>query len=83
MGNAFRSERTLNARGHIVVELIESRVLRANALGDPAERELFVYLPPSYEREPSRRYAVVYCLTGFTGRGQMLLNTQPFTPNLA
>lgn len=74
---------TLEARGRIVVEVIESRVLRSNALGDPAVRELFVYLPPSYERERSRRFAVVYCLTGFTGRGQMLLNTQPFTPNLA
>jgi len=73
----------LEARGRIVVEVIESRVLRSNALGDPAVRELFVYLPPSYEREQSRRFAVVYCLTGFTGRGQMLLNTQPFTPNLA
>jgi len=73
----------LKARGRIVVEVIESRVLRGNALGDPFVRELFVYLPPSYTRDESRRFAVVYCLTGFTGRGQMLLNTQPFTPNLA
>jgi S-formylglutathione hydrolase FrmB len=73
----------LETNGRIAVELIESRVLRGNPLGDPATRELFVYLPPSYDREPSRRFAVVYCLTGFTGRGQMLLNSQPFTPNLA
>jgi putative esterase len=73
----------LTAKGRIVVEVIESRVLRGNALGDPAVRELFVYLPPSYQNASSRRFAVVYCLTGFTGRGQMLLNTQPFTPNLA
>lgn len=73
----------MEVRGRIVVEVIESSVLRTNALGDPTVRELFVYLPPSYEREPSRRFPVVYCLTGFTGRGQMLLNTQPFTPNLA
>jgi enterochelin esterase family protein len=46
-------------------------------------RELFVYLPPSYDRDQARRFAVVYCLTGFTGRGQMLLNSQAFTPNLA
>ena len=65
------------------MEVIESEVLRGNPLGDPATRELFVYLPPGYETDEARRFPVVYCLTGFTGRGQMLLNTQPFTPNLA
>jgi S-formylglutathione hydrolase FrmB len=73
----------LNAQGRIAVERIESRVLVGNPLGDPAARELFVYLPPGYDRDARRRFAVVYCLTGFTGRGQMLLNSQAFTPNLA
>jgi enterochelin esterase family protein len=73
----------LEAQGRIAVERIESRVLVGNPLGDPAARELFLYLLPSYDRERERRFPVVYCLTGFTGRGQMLLNSQPFTPNLA
>ncbi|MBA2339459.1 MAG: esterase [Pyrinomonadaceae bacterium] len=73
----------MNERGKIVVEQITSEVLRGNFLGDPHVRELFIYLPPSYERDTTRRFPVVYCLTGFTGRGQMLLNTQPFSPNLA
>ncbi|MGB9181063.1 MAG: alpha/beta hydrolase-fold protein [Pyrinomonadaceae bacterium] len=70
-------------RGRIFVEVIESEALRGNPLGDTATRELFVYLPPGYEADVARRFPVVYCLTGFTGRGQMLLNSQPFTPNLA
>jgi S-formylglutathione hydrolase FrmB len=69
--------------GRIAVEIIESEVLRGNAPGDPATRELFVYLPASYDSDQSRRFPVVYVLTGFTGRGQMLLNAQAFTPNLA
>lgn len=73
----------MSLRGRIVVEIIESEVLRGNALGDPATRELFVYLPPSYGLDAARRFPAVYVLTGFTGRGQMLLNTQAFTPNLA
>lgn len=73
----------MNEHGKIVVEQITSKVLRGNFLGDPHVRELFIYLPPSYERDTARRFPVVYCLTGFTGRGQMLLNTQPFSPNLA
>jgi S-formylglutathione hydrolase FrmB len=73
----------MNKTGRIVVERFESAVLRDNPLGDPAARELCVYLPPGYERERERRFPVVYCLTGFTGRGAMLLNTQPFTPSLS
>lgn len=69
--------------GRITVERLESEVLRDNPLGDPATRDLYVYLPPGYDEDPSRRFPVVYCLIGFTGRGQMLLNHQPFTPNLA
>jgi S-formylglutathione hydrolase FrmB len=72
----------MNVRGRIVVERFESHVLRANPLGDPATRELYLYLPPSYDGDTGRRFPVVYCLTGFTGRGQMLLNAQPFTPGL-
>ena len=69
--------------GQIVIEQITSEILRGNFLGDPRSRELFVYLPPSYGRDTKRRYPVVYCLAGFTGRGRMLLNTQAFSPNLA
>ena len=60
----------------------ESEILEGNPLGDPHVRDLFVYLPPGYEQS-SDKYPVVYCLTGFTGRGKMLLNDSPFTPNLA
>ncbi|MFT3743190.1 MAG: alpha/beta hydrolase-fold protein [Pyrinomonadaceae bacterium] len=60
----------------------ESSVLKGNPLGDPHERDLFVYLPPGYD-ESEERYPTVYCLTGFTGRGQMLMNDSAFTPNIA
>ena len=73
----------MNTNGRIAVERVESEVLRDNPLNDPATRELYVYLPPGYDHDTERRFAVVYCLTGFTGRGEMLLNAQPFTPNIA
>jgi S-formylglutathione hydrolase FrmB len=44
---------------------------------------LCVYLPPDYEKYSEKRFPTVYCLTGFTGRGKMLLNDNAFTPNLA
>lgn len=73
----------MSGTGRILIEQVESRVLRDNPLNDPATRELCVYLPPGYDRDEGRRYPTVYCLTGFTGRGRMLLNSQPFAPTLA
>ncbi|MBC7900616.1 MAG: esterase [Saprospiraceae bacterium] len=60
----------------------ESKVLLDNPLGDKHLRDVSVYLPPGYE-ETGKHYPAVYCLTGFTGRGKMLLNDSAFTPNLA
>lgn len=59
----------------------QSEVLKNNPLGDRSEREIYVYLPPGYDGK--KRFPVVYCLTGFTGRGKMFLNDSAFTPNLA
>lgn len=68
--------------GTVVNIRYESEVLKNNPLGDPHIRDLFVYLPPGYD-ETDAAYPTVYCLTGFTGRGKMLLNDNAFTPNLA
>jgi enterochelin esterase family protein len=68
--------------GRVTLERFESQALRGNAAGDPHVRTVPVYLPPSYDREPGRRYPVCYVLTGFTGRGRMLLNDNPWSPSL-
>jgi enterochelin esterase family protein len=70
------------ARGRVVVEWVDSQVLRGNRAGDPHGRRVPVYLPPSYDHEPNRRYPVVFVLTGFMGRGRMLLNDSPWLPSL-
>lgn len=72
----------LQKQGTIKILRHESSVLKNNPLGDPHVRDLYVYLPPEYE-ESDKNFPVVYCLTGFTGRGRMLLNDNAFTPNLA
>jgi enterochelin esterase family protein len=69
-------------RGRIEVHAFESVVLRDNPLGDPHVRRVPVWLPPSYDAEPARRYPVLFVLTGFTGRGRMLLNDNPWSPAL-
>ncbi len=68
--------------GRVVIEAFESGVLRGNAAGDPPLRRVPVYLPPSYDAAPDRRYPVVYVLSGFMGRGRMLLNVNPWSASL-
>ena len=68
--------------GRVVFVTFESRVLAGNAAGDSPVRQVPVYLPPSYDEQPARRYPVVFVLSGFTGRGRMLLNDNPWSPSL-
>jgi S-formylglutathione hydrolase FrmB len=53
--------------GAIVEEVIDSRALAGNLLGDSPRRPVQVYLPPSYPKSPSRRYPVVFLLHGYKG----------------
>ena len=69
-------------RGRVEVVAFESDVLRGNAAGDPHVRRVPIYLPPSYDTAPAKRFPVVHVLTGFTGRGRMLLNDNPWSPSL-
>ncbi len=68
--------------GRIDELVIDSAALRANPLGDPHERPLWVYTPPGYDDEPARRYPTVYEIQGYTGHVTMWRNRsayrQPF-----
>ena len=44
---------------------VHGKSLEGSLEGDSADRDVFVYLPPSYQREPNRRYPVVYTLHGY------------------
>jgi enterochelin esterase family protein len=69
-------------RGTVIIDTIESPALAGNPHGDPAARPLPVYLPPSYETAPSRRYPVIYWLPGFAGTALGALNHDPWLPSL-
>lgn len=40
--------------------------LEGNLEGDTVDRDVFVFLPPSYAKQKSRRYPVVYALHGYS-----------------
>ena len=64
--------------GRIDHRTISSAVLAGNPLGDPAERPLWVYVPPGYEDDPGRRYPSVYVLQGYTGHVAMWANRSAY-----
>jgi len=68
--------------GKIIRETVGSVVLKENALGDPRLREFPVYVPPSYGSEKSRRYPVIYYLTGFTGTARGMVDAHPWKETL-
>jgi enterochelin esterase-like enzyme len=45
---------------------IHGRALEGNLEGDAVDRDVLVFLPPSYDKEKSRRYPVVYALHGYS-----------------
>jgi S-formylglutathione hydrolase FrmB len=44
---------------------VHGKALEGNLEGNAVDRDVIVFLPPSYEKEKSRRYPVVYALHGF------------------
>lgn len=45
---------------------VHGTALEGNLEGDAVDRDVLVYLPPSYNRQKSRRYSVVYALHGYS-----------------
>lgn len=44
---------------------VHGKSLEGNLEGDSADRDVFIYLPPSYAKQKNRRYPVVYFLHGY------------------
>jgi enterochelin esterase-like enzyme len=65
---------------------VHGKSLEGNLEGDSADREVFVYLPPSYASEPRRSYPVVYLLHGYGLRAEQwvgFLNVAAIEKNIA
>jgi S-formylglutathione hydrolase FrmB len=68
--------------GRIETLVVDSTALAGNPLGDPAQRSVPVWLPPSYDREPGRRYPTIFWLAGFASTGVSLFQGGPWQPSL-
>jgi pimeloyl-ACP methyl ester carboxylesterase len=60
----------LAGQSSLVVDSVTSPGLASNVVGDSPVRRTLVYLPPSYRRDTTRRYPVLYLLHGATSLPQ-------------
>ena len=65
--------------GRVVRKTHSSQCLRGNPLGDPDQRDIYVYLPPGYDG--GRRFPVVMMLAGFGSTNHSIAAWQPWKPN--
>src|SRR5918996_843067 len=68
----------VDPKGRFERHTVTSRALEGNPLGDPHERPLWVYTPPSYGDDPDARYPAVYVIQGLTGQLDMWRTRPPF-----
>src|SRR5262245_50801458 len=59
------AEVTKELKGKLEKVSVHGKSLENNLEKDSADRDVFVYLPPSYSRDTNRRYPVVYLLHGY------------------
>lgn len=64
--------------GTIVTETVHSSALEGNLAGLPADRNVKIYLPKSYETSPEKRFPVIYFLHGVPSLESMLMEPAPF-----
>jgi len=69
-------------RGRIERFPLTSKLLRGNPLGDPHRRDVIVYLPPEYDRQPRRRFPLFVDLVGFLGTGAGHVGWKAFQDNV-
>ncbi|MEO8132113.1 MAG: alpha/beta hydrolase-fold protein, partial [Bryobacteraceae bacterium] len=61
-------------KGSVQKITVHGKSLEGNLEGDSPDRDVFVYLPPSYAANPNRRYPVVYFLHGYGVKAETYWN---------
>ena len=63
---SVRAQENVNLKGSVERIKVHGKFLEGNLSGDSPDRDVSIYLPPSYKKEAKRRYPVIYFLHGFT-----------------
>jgi enterochelin esterase-like enzyme len=62
------------AQSTAAIDSVRSPALASNRLGDASTRAVYIYLPPSYRAQSTRRFPVLYYLHGFQTNPTRLLD---------
>ena len=65
---SWTQEAGRSTEGRLIEAKISVPSLKGNKLGDAAEQNIAVYLPPGYDASPQKRYPTLYLLHGFGGK---------------
>jgi S-formylglutathione hydrolase len=80
----LQAQSTLSTRAGTVEHIkVHGKALEGNLEGDSPDRDVTVYLPPSYATERSRRYPAVYLLHGYGGTDDNWTGRQANVPESA
>src|SRR5215470_9057658 len=63
--NAQTQQGSSELKGTVEKIKVHGKSLEGNLEGDSPDRDVLVYLPPSYAKGPNRRYPVMYFLHGY------------------
>ena len=61
---------------------VHGKALEGNLEGDSPDRDVSIYLPPSYATERNRRYPVIYLLHGYTDSDELWFGSKPHFINI-
>src|SRR5437762_10851357 len=75
-GSLFGQTPAATSKGMVEHIKVHGKALEGNLEGDSPDRDVFIYLPPSYATNKSKRYPVVYMLHGY---GLTAERWMPFT----
>ena len=70
-GLALAQTDTQSTRGKVERIKVHGKSLEGNLEGDSPDRDVSIYLPPSYATAANRRYPVIYLLHGYTDRDDL------------
>ncbi len=65
-----RAATNTDGKGAVEMIKVHGKSLEGNLEGDSPDRDVFVYLPPSYATDKNRRYPVVYFLHGYSVKAE-------------
>jgi S-formylglutathione hydrolase len=71
-----------SSQGKVERIKVHGQALEGNLEGDSADRDVSIYLPPSYATERSRRYPVIYLLHGYTDSDELWFGSKPHFINV-